>query len=71
MISNSGRISWAYLVKLVEIQEEMGLRLGNKLKKIHIEFESQKMKVCLAAQALSRSVSESLQYLRINGDPFF
>lgn len=41
----------------------MGLRLANKLSKKHLNWRSMKMKVKLAAEMLSSSVADSLQYL--------
>ena len=54
-------IKWQYLIDLVELQEKEGLRLGNKLKRAHINFHRQKMKVQLATQLFSASVAEALQ----------
>ena len=56
------KISWQYLVELHNLQDAEGLRLANKLKKIHINWKQQKMKVNLAAQALSSSVANALEY---------
>ena len=42
------------------LQEEEGLRLGNRLKKSHIKWRNQNMN--LAAQALSASVADALEY---------
>jgi hypothetical protein len=43
---------WDFIEKLHEVQEQAGLRAGNKLRKAHIEFRKMKMKVSLAAQTL-------------------
>jgi hypothetical protein len=46
------QISWKYIQELHKLQEEAQFRLGNKLRKAHIEWWKQKMKVDLAAEAL-------------------
>ena len=55
-------INWQFLVQLQELQESEGLRLANKLRSAHINWKPQKMKVNLAAQALSSSVADALEY---------
>ena len=55
-------IKWQYLVELGKLQESEGLRLANKLRSAHINWKPQKMKVNLAAQALSSSVADALEY---------
>lgn len=55
-------IKWEYIVKLVQLQESEGLHLGNKVRKAHIHFFKQKMKVRLAVQLLSASVADALAY---------
>ncbi|KAL3182393.1 hypothetical protein MRX96_034667 [Rhipicephalus microplus] len=55
-------IKWAYIVTLEALQRSEGLRLGNKLTKVHVQWEKQKMKVRYAAQALSSSVADALDF---------
>ena len=55
--STGNVISWNYITKLYELQQDEGLRLANKLKRNHLEFASQKMKVNLSVQALSNSTA--------------
>ena len=63
LIDNDGdKICWKYIVELQKLQDDEGLRLGNKLKLAHIKLEQQKMKVDLAAQALSASVADAIEY---------
>ena len=63
LIDNEGdKICWKYIVELQKLQDDEGLRLGNKLKLAHIKWEQQKMKVDLAAQALSASVADAIEY---------
>ncbi len=41
-----------FIEKMHEVQEEAGLRAGNKLQKAHIQFGKMKMKSSLAAQTV-------------------
>lgn len=43
--SNSGTIKWKYIERLNTIQDDMGLRLGNRLTSRHVNFQHNKMKV--------------------------
>jgi len=57
-------------VKLHELQEAHGLRLGDKLTSKHIYFQRQKMKVALAIQAVaSRSTATALRFCYEQGIP--
>lgn len=60
-------IKWEYIEKLQKLQEKEGLRAANKLTRAHIEFSRQIMKVKLAAQTLSSSVSKALDFTRLLG----
>ena len=55
-------IEWKFLEELHKLQESEGLRLANKLRAAHIDWKQQKMKVNLAAQTLSSSVADALEY---------
>ena len=56
---------WKFIQLLYEYQMEIGLRAyGNRLTNKHIYFDRYKMKVALAAQVLSSSVADTLDYLR-------
>ena len=57
-------IDWSYIKKLVHQQNMAGLKLANKLTMRHIDWKSDKMKVSLAVQTLSRSVACSLDHIR-------
>lgn len=61
--SQSGVISWNHIADLHKVQQELGLRLGNKLSSRHIGFQNMKMKVSLAAQTFSQSVATALRML--------
>lgn len=65
MIDENGKIiDYRLIIKLCELQETEGLHLANKLRRQHIQFFKQKMKVKLATQLLSRSVAESLIFCK-------
>lgn len=61
---NGNKIEWRFLNELVKLQEEEGLHLGNKVKKAHVYFKRQKMKVKLAVQVLSRSTADAIDFCR-------
>lgn len=71
MDSDGRTIRWEYFDKLLDLQEREGLNLGNKLKRQHVIFKNQKMKVKLVAQLLSRSVEDALKYCKIKNIPGF
>ncbi|KAG1655031.1 DNA transposase THAP9 [Nymphon striatum] len=56
------KIFWKYIDNLHKLQDNEGLRLGNKLKTPHIRWRQQKMKVNLAAQTFSSSVADAIEY---------
>lgn len=58
---NGDVIRWHYLSLLVQIQETEGLHVGTKIRRRHIIFHNEKMKVSLAAQTLSSSVANTLK----------
>lgn len=60
---DGNEISWRFVVKLHELQDREGLLAGNRVRKRHIYFENNKMKVRLAAQLLSTSTADALDYL--------
>ena len=68
--SNEGIIEYRYIEDLVKLQESMGVRLANKLTTRHLKWANIKMKVRLAAQMLSSSVADALQYLSMTDDKF-
>ena len=61
---NNLNISWHYIRQLSILQTDEGLHLANKLKSDHINYYRNKMKVKLAAQTLSSSVADALEFLR-------
>ena len=63
---NGDKINWNYIEQLHKLQDTEGFRLGNKLKDVHMQWQKQKMKVNLAAQTLSASVADAIEFCRIN-----
>ena len=53
------------------MQKKEGLNFANKIGVRHIDFVNQKMKVNLAAQVLSSSVADAIQFLMDSGVPGF
>ena len=58
-------IQWNYFKQLHILQEEQGLKMANKISSNHIKFEKHKMNVRLAAQTLSSSVADAIEFLDI------
>ena len=61
-----GKINWQYILALHKLQESEGLRLANRLSNAHVTWEKSKMKVRLAAQTLSASVADALEYCNVH-----
>lgn len=61
-----GFIKWCFVEKLEKLQDSEGLHLANKLRKAHIHFFKQKMKVRLAVQLMSESVADAISYCAEN-----
>lgn len=55
-------VKWCYIEALEALQRKEGLHLGNKLTRVHLLWEKQKMKVRLAVQTLSSSVADALDF---------
>lgn len=58
---NGNTITWKYLILLVEKQEEKGFHLATRIRRKHIDFTNEKMKVRLVAQTFSSSVANTLK----------
>ena len=72
LIDPDGReIKWRFITNLHDEQLNEGLKLGNKLSKKHIEYQNHKMKVSVAAQTLSSSVADAIEFLESIGHPMF
>ncbi|XP_016664918.1 uncharacterized protein LOC107885745, partial [Acyrthosiphon pisum] len=57
-------IKFDFIERLFLLQEKEGCHLANKLRKQHICFLKQKMKVKLATQLLSKSVTDALKFCK-------
>lgn len=66
-VTPTGVAKWDLIEKLHETQNELGLTLGNKLTRRHLNFQNNKMKVSYAVQVLSSSVANSLEMLEEYG----
>lgn len=58
------KIEWRYIEMLYKIQNELNWNFGNKLTKTHMQWNKKKMNVKLAAQTMSASVADSLEFLK-------
>ncbi|GBN12744.1 DNA transposase THAP9, partial [Araneus ventricosus] len=61
--ANNQIIDWSYVVKLEKFQQDEGLLAATKIRNRHIQWYNEKMKVKLAAQTLSESVANALDWL--------
>ena len=57
------RACWKYIMELNNVQENTGFKLGTKLNKKHIAWTKHKMNVSMAAQTLSSSVADGIEFL--------
>lgn len=62
--STGSLVEWNYIRQLYELQEKEGLHAATKLRAAHIDWQKQKMKVNLAAQTLSSSVADAIEFCR-------
>lgn len=63
---DDSEIRWDFICNLVAYQTSNNLNLGNKLTKKHIEYYTNKMNVRVAAETISNSIANSLEYLDIH-----
>lgn len=68
---NHGKIEWQFIVTLEKYQRENKINLGNRLTKAHIQWEKKKMSVRIAAETLSNSVADSIEFLERKGHAEF
>lgn len=71
LTSEKGDIDFNYIKQLHRLQDEEGLKLANKLSSTHVTFYNKKMNVRLAAQLLSSSVADAIDFLRLSGNSAF
>ncbi|VEN56482.1 unnamed protein product [Callosobruchus maculatus] len=64
--ADNKQVSWSYINALVNLQYEEQLHLATKIKMRHLQWAKEKMKVRLARQTLSKSVSDALYYLAVD-----
>lgn len=65
--SNGDKVKWTFFQNSSALQEEdFKLKLANKLSAKHLQFEKHKMNVRLAAQTLSSSVANAIEFLDIS-----
>ena len=69
--ADGNKIEWKFINNLHQEQLNEGLKLGNKLSKKHIIYQKNKMKVNIAAQTLSSSVADAIEFLESIGHPSF
>jgi len=50
-------IRWSYLEQLVALQEDEGFHVVTKIRRRHLQWQKEKMKVKLATQTFSKSVA--------------
>lgn len=68
--SNKGLIRWDHITNLYNIQKDVTLKLSNKLNMAHVNWQNNKMKVKYAAQPLSASTADALDYLKSTNFPY-
>lgn len=62
--SDSEIISWGYLRKLHEIQNEFGFKFANRLSGVHINYRNKIRNVLsIAAQTISLSTADAIEFL--------
>lgn len=65
-----GIIQWKYFKMLYEAQKSLPWNLANKITKAHMEWENQKMNVKLAAQLLSNSSADAMEFMKKECEEF-
>lgn len=63
-------IEWKYIQMVYDAQKNLPYNLGNKLTKEHMQWESKKMSVKLAAETLSHKVADSIEFMAEEYDQF-
>ena len=69
--SDGNKIEWRYIENLHKLQQEEGLKLGGNYRKSIMMFTKCKMKVNIAAQTLSSSVADAIEFLESINHPDF
>lgn len=55
------KIEWKFVKSLFDYQSKLHLHMGNKLRKLHVNYKNQIMKVYLATQLFSNSVADAIE----------
>ena len=63
---DGGEIKWSFFQQLCAVQDAEGFTLGNKFGTQHLQFEKHKMNVRPAAQTLSSSVADTIEFLDVS-----
>ena len=63
---DGNKIKWHYIEELQQLQQQEGLNLANKLSINHLKYQKHKMNVRLAAQTLSSSVANAIEFLDVS-----
>jgi hypothetical protein len=63
---DGNEIKWHYIKELQQLQQQEGLNLANKLSMNHFKYDKHKMNVRLAAQTLSSSVANAIEFLDVS-----
>lgn len=63
--SSSGLIKWRHITELHDLQKDLNLKIANKLSDAHINFRGNIMKVKYAAQTLSQSTADAMDFLKL------
>lgn len=61
--SPEGLIKWCFIEELGSLQSNTSLKIANKLGPAHVKWQQNSMKVKLAAQTLSSSVADAIEFL--------
>lgn len=67
IIYENSKIEWNFIEKLVSLQTVEGLKSANKLSSVHIHFHNKTMNV-LSVKVLSKSVADSLSYMKLTNN---
>lgn len=59
---NGETIKWVYFQHLVNLLDKVGLHAGTKIRRRHITYFKEKMKVKLATQTFSNSVANAIEF---------
>lgn len=62
--SNKGNVKWSHIINLHNVQNVITFKFSNKISSAHIHWYNNKMKVKYAAQTLSSSTADALEYLK-------